>query len=312
MSERTGVLRVAQLNAGSLFEPGWPERRAEIVAWLDELDADVVCLEEIYSAEGQPPTARWIVEHTRVPYRLSFGGLALAEGLWPDPSLRFGAAVLSRWPFELQQVWRLPTDAAADPGDRFLHGFPNVLVHARTAGLDVFATHLTGAPHHGGHRCRQVLELDRLVRATRGGRDAAVPFAKRSPHPPAVLCGDCNAEPDSDEMRFLCGLTRLEGRSTFWQDAWRVAGDGPGLTQDWRTHPLAARLNVHRKRIDYVYVGSPFLRRGDAGRVLRAEPAFHLSRTGVQASDHSGLVVDIAWPQRPEGSAGTAPAGPQD
>ena len=31
----TPTLRVVQLNAGSLLEPGWPERRAEIVAWLD-------------------------------------------------------------------------------------------------------------------------------------------------------------------------------------------------------------------------------------------------------------------------------------
>lgn len=306
------TLRIAQLNAGSLFEPDWDRRRVEIVAWLDELDADVVCLEEIWSDATHPPSAQWIVERARTPYRLAFGGLALADGLWPDPSLRFGAAVLSRWPVELHQVWRLPVDGSPAPpgeaddpdaGDRFLHGFPCVLVHARSAGLDVFAAHLTGAPHHSRHRCHQVLELDRLVRATRGPRDATA-FGRRVPHPPALLCGDFNAEPDSDEIRFLCGLHALDRRSTFWQDAWRVAAerpDGPGLTQDWRTHPLAARLNVHRKRIDYVFVGSPFLREGDAGRVLRADPAFHRSLTGVQASDHSGLVVEVAWPQRPAG-----------
>ena len=44
---------------------------------------------------------------------------------------------------------------------------------------------------------------------------------------PPILCGDFNAEPDSDEIRFLCSLTALDGRTTFFQDAWRVAGDGP-------------------------------------------------------------------------------------
>src|SRR5690349_4716082 len=44
-----GVLRVAQLNAGSLLEPGWEQRRHEIVAWLDRLDPDVVCLQEIWA-----------------------------------------------------------------------------------------------------------------------------------------------------------------------------------------------------------------------------------------------------------------------
>ena len=36
-----------------------------------------------------------------------------------------------------------------------------------------------------------------------------------------------------------------------------------------------------------------------AGRVLNAELAFHESLTGVMASDHIGLVVDIRWPDRP-------------
>ena len=116
---------------------------------------------------------------------------------------------------------------------------------------------------------------------------------------PAILCGDFNAEPDSDEIRFLSSLTALEGRTTFWQDAWRVAGDGPGLTQDWRTNPIAAAINVHRKRIDYVFVGDPFRRDGGAGRVLGAEVVFDEPLTGVLASDHAGLVVDIRWPGRP-------------
>jgi endonuclease/exonuclease/phosphatase family metal-dependent hydrolase len=116
---------------------------------------------------------------------------------------------------------------------------------------------------------------------------------------PAILCGDFNAEPESDEIRFLCSLAVLDGRTAFYQDAWRVAGEGPGYTQDWRTNPIAAALNVHRKRIDYVFVGDPFQRRGGAGRVLTAELAFHESRTGTLASDHAGLVVDVVWPDRP-------------
>jgi endonuclease/exonuclease/phosphatase family metal-dependent hydrolase len=116
---------------------------------------------------------------------------------------------------------------------------------------------------------------------------------------PVVLCGDFNAEPDSDEIRFLCSLTALEGRTAFYQDAWRVAGDGPGYTQDWRTNPIAAALNVHRKRIDYVFVGDPFQRRGGAGRILDAQLAFQEPLTGILASDHAGLVVDIVWPDRP-------------
>ena len=149
----------------------------------------------------------------------------------------------------------------------------------RTAGLDVFACHLAAAPQDGLHRQAQVLEIDRSCpRGPRRPRRACRPGSGRTrPAMPAILCGDFNAEPDSDEIRFLSSLTALDGRTTFWQDAWRVAGDGPGLTQDWRTNPIAAAMNVHRKRIDYVFVGDPFLRDGErragarrGGRVRRA------------------------------------------
>jgi endonuclease/exonuclease/phosphatase family metal-dependent hydrolase len=116
---------------------------------------------------------------------------------------------------------------------------------------------------------------------------------------PAVLCGDFNAEPDSDEIRYLCSLAVLDGRTTYWQDAWRVAGDGPGYTQDWRVNPIAASMGVPRKRIDYVFVGDTFQRAGSAGRVVSADLAFHEPLTGIVSSDHAGLVVDVVWPDRP-------------
>ena len=56
----TGILRVVQLNAGSLLEPGWPTRRNEIVAWLHRLQPDVVCLQEIWQDDSNPNTAGWI------------------------------------------------------------------------------------------------------------------------------------------------------------------------------------------------------------------------------------------------------------
>ena len=129
--------------------------------------------------------------------------------------------------------------------------------------------------------------------------DQIAGFGQRRPEMPIVLCGDFNAEPDSDEIRYLCGLTAVDDRTTFFQDAWRVAGEGPGLTQDWYQAPLAAMLNVHRKRIDYIFVGDPFLREGDGGRVWTASVVADQPLTGVMASDHFGVVAEISWPGRP-------------
>jgi endonuclease/exonuclease/phosphatase family metal-dependent hydrolase len=64
------------------------------------------------------------------------------------------------------------------------------------------------------------------------------------------------------------------------------------------SNPQAAN-DYHPSRIDYVFVGDPRYRPDDAGRVVGAELAFNEPRTGVCASDHYGISVDIAWPTRP-------------
>ena len=280
------MLRIAQLNAGSLLEPGWDERRHEIVAWLERLQPDVVCLQEIWESDKDPNTARWLADAMPAAgWHVEFGGHAFAPEVWPDPALKFGRAVLSRWPIDDQVAHLLPI---ADGGDPMVRGVPWGLLHVRTAGLDVFSVHLTAPPQAGRHRLLQVLAIDEIVRSA--AAEAAMPI---------VLCGDFNAEPDSDEIRFLCGLTVLDGRTTFYQEAFRVAGEGPGHTQDWRTNKIAAAMNIHRKRIDYVFVGDGFQREGSAGRVVSAAVAFDEPLTGVLASDHAGLVVDVVWPARP-------------
>jgi endonuclease/exonuclease/phosphatase family metal-dependent hydrolase len=290
-------LRVVQLNAGSLLEPGWNERRHEIVAWLQHLHPDIVCLQEIWQDGNTPNTAGWIVDQLRDPvWHWHFDGRPFGAPLWPDPALLFGSAILSRWPIESSRYHPLPL---ADNADAFVASVPWELLHVRTASLDVFSCHLAAAPRDSDHRRLQVLAIDELIAAGRGELDAPVSPGQVRDAMPAILCGDFNAEPDSDEIRFLCSLTGLEGRTTFYQDAWRVAGDGPGYTQDWRANPIAAAMNVHRKRIDYVFVGDPFQCRGGAGRILSAQLAFHESLTGTLASDHAGLVVDIVWPDRP-------------
>jgi endonuclease/exonuclease/phosphatase family metal-dependent hydrolase len=215
--------------------------------------------QEVWQSGTDPNTAGWIVEHLSGDgWSWAFGGAPFAESLWPDASLLFGSAVLSRWPIE-HTLHLLPVASDEDP---FVAGVPWELLHARTAGLDVFSTHLVAPPTGGVHRLLQVVALDELVRAAREGLDVLPAHGRKRVGMPAIVCGDFNAEPDSDEIRFLTSLHAVDGRTAFYQDAWRVAGQGPGLTQDWRTNDIAAAMNLHRKRIDYVFVGDPFQRAG--------------------------------------------------
>jgi endonuclease/exonuclease/phosphatase family metal-dependent hydrolase len=288
------VLRVVQLNVGSLLEPEWPRRRHEIVAWLDHLDADVVCLQEVWQDDRHPNTAGWIAEQRPGRWHWCFGGFAAPDGFDADPSFRFGSAVLSRWSIDDHELFALPggDSSSGDPWD----AVQMELLAARTAGLDVFSTHLPALPRRAALRRLAVHFIDEQVQRRRQPASGL----------PPVLCGDFNAEPDSDEIRFLCGLTSIDGRDTWWQDAWRAAGAGAGYTAD-PSNPYCAPFNLPPKRIDYVFVGDTWLTRDTAhdaspttrGRVLAATVAFHEPMTGTLASDHYGLVVEIGWPDRP-------------
>jgi endonuclease/exonuclease/phosphatase family metal-dependent hydrolase len=281
-------------------EPDWRNRRHEIVSWLDHLRADVVCLQEIWEASGKKNTAHWIADESATDWHVAVGVRPFGAAVLDDPGLLFGSAILSRWPIDTQHYEPLGLDP--QHSDPFLAAIPWELLHVSTAGLDIGTVHLAPAPTQSLHHHQQVLQIDRYFRAVRGHADDIPSSGTFREKMPAILCGDFNAEPDSDEIRFLCSLAPLDGQTTFWQDAWRMAGEGPGYTQDWRTNPIADAANIGRKRIDYVFIGDAYQRRAAGGRVLSAEVVFHEPRTGVIASDHFGVVVEIVWPDRPPNS----------
>lgn len=263
------MLRVLTLNIWNL-DGGWRDRRAEIVRWMDRLDADLVCLQEVVDDGSGRNQARWLAEAAAGERHVAYG---------PTGTLRdgatFGNAVVSRWPIDDTSCTPLPFDH--DPGD-----VGRGLVHARTRGLDVFTTHLSSPYHLGGLRERQVRAI---VEAVGNIADPASPM-------PPILAGDFNAEPDATEIRHLCGLATLDGASTYFQDAWRVAGArGPGWTWDNR-NPFASAEREPDRRIDYIFVG---WRRDDgAGRVRTARVVCDRVLSGtVFASDHLGLLAEI-------------------
>jgi endonuclease/exonuclease/phosphatase family metal-dependent hydrolase len=247
---------------------GWRERRVEILRWLEHVEPDIVCLQEVADDGAGLNQARWLADKAE-GWHVAYGGTPVMG----DATV--GNAILSRQVIDTQHVHELPFEPRPDDLQR-------LLVHARTGGTDVFCTHLNWRYEDGLMRERQVLHIESLI-----AEDAD----PDSPLPP-VLGGDFNAEPDSTEIRFLSGLTSLEGRSTYFQDAWRVAGGrGPGYTWDNRS-PFAAAEFEPDRRIDYVFVG--WRRNGGPGRVESAQVVCDRPLTGTYATDHFGLVADIA------------------
>ena len=286
--DRNGVLRVVTLNTGSLFEPDWPSRRMELVAWLGELDADVVCLQEVWETDTDGCSATWIVDQfPEGHWHWAFGGPAYVPFNQTEP-VRFGSAILSRWPLEWSRLDVLPIDDRRGIPDYFR--MPLELFSARTAGIDFYSTHLAPPPQQAYHRIAQVMFINDVIKARQTGTDLVGP----------ILCGDFNAEADSDEIRFLKSLATIEGQSTYFQEAWQVtAQTGLGITADPRSNPTAASLNTPPKRIDYVFAADAFLRPKGAGLISHVELCFNEPLTGVYASDHFGLMAEVIWPNRP-------------
>ena len=141
-------------------------------------------------------------------------------------------------------------------------------------------TQLSSAPRESATRCAQVRALVGFL-ADRE-REAY----------PIVLVGDLNAEPDSDEIRLLCGHKTAPAREGFvLVDAWRYASeDAVAWTWD-RENPNVADTMEPSSRIDYVLVGPPH--EGRRGHVRSIQRIGETPIRDVWPSDHAGLLAEL-------------------
>ena len=280
-------LRLITLNLWHDSGP-WPGRAARIRDWLDRLDPDVVGFQEVLRGPGFDQVAELL--GARLPHRDYARGSGMSRGA---ERLDFGNAVASRWPIAEREVLRLP-----DRGDAETRVALWVAIDAPFGRLALTCTHLHWRFHHGDTRVRQARAVAAHLLARR----------PRSGFPPLLL-GDFNAEPDSDEIRFLTGLHSLEGKSVYFHDAWRVAGDGgPGITWSNRNSWARAALEPDR-RIDYVFVGYPT--REGLGLVERCRVVCDDAVDGVWPSDHFGVYAELrSEPLADRARSGVFPASP--
>lgn len=116
---------------------------------------------------------------------------------------------------------------------------------------------------------------------------------------PTIIAGDLNASPETASIRYLSGLQSLQGLSVHYDDAWRVAGDGPGHT--WSVdNPLAAAeieslvgQPNHRRRIDYIFTGSAHAHPDARTRVSAVQLVGDRPVDNICLSDHYGLLADL-------------------
>ena len=269
-------MRVLTWNIWWRFGP-WEARQPAILETLRQVDADIVCLQEVYETRDGESQAAGFADALGFHHAYAAGlGLELA----PES---LGNAILSRWPILSTEVRSLP--APSDMNEL------RVVLRAEIAGprgpFEVFCTHLNYRLDESHVRQMQLRAICEFI--AESGRIVGTERA----YPPS-LCGDLNADPRSDEIRMLTGLAAVAVDRQVFVDSWAAAGDG-GEGNTWsRENPYTALdADPRDARIDHVLVGFPTEHAAGepvACRVVGDQPAL-----GVHPSDHYGVFAELRY-----------------
>lgn len=293
------TVRILSLNIWNRSGP-WDARLPLICAGLATEAADVVGLQEVMCMQGPLGTLSQldaIVDGLPQPAATAPTPTA-ATSLYPHRAyapawtidsgsgFTMGNAILSRFPIVETQATLLP-----NPIGHETRSLLYALCETPHGLLPVFVTHLDWQFELSHARCQQVSFIveqmaDWLAQARQGGRDVL----------PAVLLGDFNAEPDSDEVRFLRGRHALVSarsgalRGCYFNDVIDFChGDaGPTFARD---NVFAVKEREPDRRIDYIFVAPPD--RFSRGQPLSARRCFTQAEGGVHPSDHYGVICEL-------------------
>ena len=267
-------MRVLTLNLWGR-SGAWDKRRSVLIDSLRELRPDLVAFQEPIKTDDYDQVLDLLGSGFHVVHHNA--------GLVGDGDHN-GASIASRWP--LGEVREVDLNVTPRTGD-----FPCTTLIAEVRAPDpvgplLFVNHL---PSY-----QLGFEVERELQAVAAARFVEELVGRRRMH--VVLAGDFDADPDAASVRFWCGRQSLGGMSVCYRDAWESTQPGdPGHT--YTPHnPLVATPDWPFRRIDYIFV-----RCADYGPTLEVSSCariFDEPIDGVWASDHFGVVADLALPPR--------------
>ena len=256
--------RIVTWNVWGLYGP-WQDRELAIAATLANARPDIVVLAESWAKEADSQCDRLAVP-LHMPHH-AFSGIGAEE----DESALSGVAIMSRWPMSTTSSLTfgalrvLYAELAGPRGPIQVYG---VVMdawwfdesQARQDAVRAFLTHVNEF------------------------QDSLIPL---------IVCGDFNADPESDEIRMMTGRTAAPAPGLSFYDAWEIAGGGNRGCTWSNANPWATQLLWPERRIDYVFTAAP--RRGGAGHPLSASLLGTAPVQGVYPSDHYGVQADVRY-----------------
>jgi endonuclease/exonuclease/phosphatase family metal-dependent hydrolase len=278
MHEPPGQLRVATLNVYSPQNPDWDRRSSLLSHTLPDLAADIIALQEV-PVDDDFATVSALLGNNYAIHPFS------------TPSDDGVAGVLAT---RGSSVLIGELDQRSPERDGNLPWAATLLVEVDTQVGKVLAVH-----HKPSWQFPWELDRERqaLTAATRIEELA-------SDYDHVVVLGDFDATPDAASMEFWRGRRSLDGRSVCYQDAWETAHPQEAGHTFVSSNPLVSTGEVRTavdRRIDYVLIRSGL--HGSSLLVTRCERLYDAPVDGVWASDHFGVVADLADPSAESGSA---------
>jgi endonuclease/exonuclease/phosphatase family metal-dependent hydrolase len=215
------TMRVVTWNVWGRHGP-WREREPGVTCTLRDAHPDIVVLTESWSQDRDSQCAR-LAGPLGLPYH-AFSGVPAQE----DATALSGVGVMSRWPIQREASL---TFGPASVQFAELAG-PRGLVQIYGVIMDAWWFDESEA------RQQAVRELAASVTQT------------QDEQAPLIICGDFNADPDSDEIRMLTGRTTAAAPGLACYDAWAMAG-APTAGCTWSNdNHWAAQLRWPNRRID--------------------------------------------------------------
>ena len=267
----TTTMSVLDWNLWWRFGP-WEARQPAIDATLVALNADVICIQETWPDQVSRLADLLGMQHI-------YGSRQAFDGV------QFGNAILSKWPIARTETLPLPVDEAG----KFEEG--RTILFAEIEGprgtFQVFNTHLNWRLDQSAIRQIQVKAIFDAV-------------DQRRPRTfPAIVTGDFNAGPDTDEIRMMTGKTEVPIEGMIFHDAWEST-DGSSASgktvngNTWANENAYALLDLEpSRRIDYVFVGWP--KGGGAGHAVTCRRVCTELVDGVVPSDHYGVLAELRY-----------------
>lgn len=284
------MLKLITWNIQGARTPAGGANLDRIIACLDRFsDFDILCVQEVTcgfpARDGSDPGDQFIALSRRLP------GYTGVEGVFTDTlgpggaRCRLGSMIFSRLP--VLQCFRHSLPWPPDPEVMSMpRGALEATLQAPDGPLRVTTAHLEYFSER--QRMAQVERLRELHREAwahavgeRPGDPGGGPFAAVPRAAPAILAGDFNMLPHSDE--YLRMLASFADGTLPYRDAWQLAHPGRRHAPTVGLHANAPNAGLPFT-FDYIFVSADLAGRVRQVRVDGSE----------EGSDHQAMLLELA------------------